>query len=187
MWRRLRSLGVVPLKRSAYLLPDTPERHEDFPWLAQEISGPGRRCNADCVRTVSLPARGTKDLSLAHRWYAENVGISMESLRLFPSLLQRSQAVVLGVCLAFALLLNAGTGRAQQANHPDRVEGVVESVQGPDAVRVQTANGLVTVDLAALGGVTVSVTPGQRIVAQGTMESSGDLLHATQLQSPSSH
>src|SRR5215471_20968584 len=26
VWRRLRSLGAVPLKRSAYLLPDTPER-----------------------------------------------------------------------------------------------------------------------------------------------------------------
>ena len=30
VWRRLRSLGAVPLKRSAYLLPDTPERYEDF-------------------------------------------------------------------------------------------------------------------------------------------------------------
>ena len=110
----------------------------------------------------------------------------MESLRRLSYVLRRSQAVVLVVCLAFALSLNAGISRAQQATHPDRVEGVVESVQAPDAVRVQTANGLVTVDLAALGGVTVSVTPGQRIVALGTMESSGDLLHATQLQSPSS-
>ena len=31
----LRTLGAVPLKRSAYLLPDTPERYEDFQWLAQ--------------------------------------------------------------------------------------------------------------------------------------------------------
>src|SRR5213080_2080079 len=37
VWRRLRSLGAVPLKRSAYLLPDTPERYEDFQWLAQQI------------------------------------------------------------------------------------------------------------------------------------------------------
>lgn len=41
VWRRLRSLGAVPLKRSAYLLPDTPERHEDFQWLAQEIQREG--------------------------------------------------------------------------------------------------------------------------------------------------
>ena len=37
IWRRLRAFGAVPLKRSAYLLPDTPERYEDFQWLAQEI------------------------------------------------------------------------------------------------------------------------------------------------------
>ena len=40
-WRRLRSFGAVPLKRSAYLLPDTPERYEDFQWLAQEIQREG--------------------------------------------------------------------------------------------------------------------------------------------------
>src|SRR3989454_8938016 len=40
-WRRLRSLGAVPLKRSAYLLPDTPEQYEDFQWLAQEIQREG--------------------------------------------------------------------------------------------------------------------------------------------------
>ena len=41
VWRRLRTLGAVPLKRSAYLLPDTPERYEDFQWLAQEIQRDG--------------------------------------------------------------------------------------------------------------------------------------------------
>ncbi len=41
VWRRLRSLGAVPMKRSAYLLPDTPDRYEDFQWLAQEIQREG--------------------------------------------------------------------------------------------------------------------------------------------------
>jgi hypothetical protein len=41
VWRRLRSLGAVALKRSAYLLPDTAERYEDFQWLAQEIQREG--------------------------------------------------------------------------------------------------------------------------------------------------
>lgn len=41
IWRRLKSLGAVALKRSAYLLPDTPERYEDFQWLAQEIQREG--------------------------------------------------------------------------------------------------------------------------------------------------
>ena len=41
VWRRLKSLGAVALKRSAYLLPDTPERYEDFQWLAQEVQREG--------------------------------------------------------------------------------------------------------------------------------------------------
>jgi len=41
VWRRLRALGAVPLKRSAYLLPDSADRHEDFQWLAQEIQREG--------------------------------------------------------------------------------------------------------------------------------------------------
>lgn len=41
VWRRLRTLGAVPLKRSAYLLPDTAERYEDFQWLAQEVERDG--------------------------------------------------------------------------------------------------------------------------------------------------
>jgi hypothetical protein len=41
VWRRLRALGAVPLKRSAYLLPDTPERYEDVQWLAQGIERDG--------------------------------------------------------------------------------------------------------------------------------------------------
>ena len=41
VWRRLRSIGAVALKRSAYLLPDTAERYEDFQWLAQEIQREG--------------------------------------------------------------------------------------------------------------------------------------------------
>src|ERR687888_431037 len=41
VWRRLRSLGAVPLKRSAYLLPDDPDRYEEFQWLAQEVQREG--------------------------------------------------------------------------------------------------------------------------------------------------
>jgi hypothetical protein len=41
VWRRLRSLGAVALKRSAYVLPDTAERYEDFQWLAQEVQRDG--------------------------------------------------------------------------------------------------------------------------------------------------
>ena len=40
-WRRLRVLGAVPLRSSAYLLPDSADRYEQFQWLAQEIQRDG--------------------------------------------------------------------------------------------------------------------------------------------------
>ena len=40
VWRRLRALGAVALKRTVYLLPDTPDNYEQFQWLGQS---PGRR------------------------------------------------------------------------------------------------------------------------------------------------
>jgi hypothetical protein len=52
VWRRLRALGAVPLKRSAYLLPDTPERYEDFQWLAQEIRREGGEATLVRVRQI---------------------------------------------------------------------------------------------------------------------------------------
>ena len=52
VWRRLRSLGAVALKRSAYLLPDTPERYEDFQWLAQEIQREGG--DATLIRVAQI-------------------------------------------------------------------------------------------------------------------------------------
>jgi len=37
VWRRLRALGAVALKRTVYLLPDTLDNYEQFQWLGQEI------------------------------------------------------------------------------------------------------------------------------------------------------
>src|SRR4026209_2554814 len=66
IWRRLRSLGAVPLKRSAYLLPDTPERYEDFQWLAQEIQREGGE--ATLVRVQQIENVGPADV---HRLFHE--------------------------------------------------------------------------------------------------------------------
>jgi hypothetical protein len=41
VWRKLRTLGAVPLKNSVYLLPFTPETFERFQWLTQEIQKDG--------------------------------------------------------------------------------------------------------------------------------------------------
>ena len=39
--RRLKQVGALPLKKSAYLLPDSDEAAEDFQWLLQEIRAEG--------------------------------------------------------------------------------------------------------------------------------------------------
>jgi len=52
VWRRLKTLGAVALKRSAYLLPDTPERYEDFQWLAQEVQRQGGDATLIRVRQI---------------------------------------------------------------------------------------------------------------------------------------
>lgn len=41
LWRRLKKFGALPLKTSAYLLPDTATHFERFQWLAQQIRDDG--------------------------------------------------------------------------------------------------------------------------------------------------
>jgi hypothetical protein len=60
VWRRLRTFGAVPLKRSAYLLPDTPERYEDFQWLVQEIEREGGE--ASLVRVQQIENVGPEEV-----------------------------------------------------------------------------------------------------------------------------
>src|SRR5262245_25082626 len=58
VWPRLRSLGAVALKRSAYLLPDTPERYEDFQWLAQEVEREGGEATLIRVQQIENMSPG---------------------------------------------------------------------------------------------------------------------------------
>src|SRR4051794_40143398 len=37
VWRRLKKFGALPLKTSAYVLPDEPTHYERFQWLSKEI------------------------------------------------------------------------------------------------------------------------------------------------------
>jgi hypothetical protein len=41
VWRKLRTLGAVPLRNSVYLLPSTPDNFERFQWLSQEVQKAG--------------------------------------------------------------------------------------------------------------------------------------------------
>src|SRR3989442_8157783 len=61
VWRRLRALGAIALKRSAYLLPDTPERYEDFQWLAQEIQRDGGE--ATLIRVQQIENVSSNDVA----------------------------------------------------------------------------------------------------------------------------
>ena len=41
LWRQLKKSGALPLKTSAYLLPDKPEHYERLQWLAQQVRDGG--------------------------------------------------------------------------------------------------------------------------------------------------
>jgi hypothetical protein len=60
VWRRLRALGAVALKRTVYLLPDTGDHHEQLQWLAQDVQRDGGE--ATLVRVDRIENLGTEDL-----------------------------------------------------------------------------------------------------------------------------
>jgi hypothetical protein len=41
LWRKLKKFGALPLKTSAYVLPDEPVHYERFQWLAEQIRAGG--------------------------------------------------------------------------------------------------------------------------------------------------
>lgn len=41
LWRHLKKCGALPIKTSAYILPDEPQHHERFQWLAQQVRDKG--------------------------------------------------------------------------------------------------------------------------------------------------
>ena len=57
-WRRLKALGAVALKSGAYLLPFSPDRYEQFQWLAQEVQkdrGEATLLKVDRVENMNEP------------------------------------------------------------------------------------------------------------------------------------
>ncbi len=56
VWRKLRALGAVALKKSVYLLPFTPENLEHFQWLTQEVQkarGDATLLKVDQIETMT--------------------------------------------------------------------------------------------------------------------------------------
>src|SRR5258708_39974765 len=62
VWRRLRALGAVALKRTVYLLPDTPDNYEQFQWLGQEI--PRERGETILLRVDQIENMSRADIIL---------------------------------------------------------------------------------------------------------------------------
>lgn len=52
VWRKLRALGAVPLRKSVYLLPPTPDNFERFQWLGQEVQKDGGEATFLSVENV---------------------------------------------------------------------------------------------------------------------------------------
>jgi len=84
VWRRLQSIGSVPIKNSVYVLPNTDEAREDFEWILKEIrtqGGDASICEArlvdgltdDEVHRLFTDAREAdyRDLSAAIRAFGQ--------------------------------------------------------------------------------------------------------------------
>src|SRR5262245_25254577 len=84
VWRRLQSMGAVPIKNSVYVLPNTDEAREDFEWILKEIRsqrGDASICEArlvdgltdDEVHRLFTDAREAdyRDLSAAIRAFGQ--------------------------------------------------------------------------------------------------------------------
>jgi len=55
-WRRLQKVGALPVKNSVYVLPNSPQAHEDLEWIKAEITamkGQGTVFAADSVNSLS--------------------------------------------------------------------------------------------------------------------------------------
>ncbi len=60
LWRNLKKLGALPLKTSAYLLPDTPAHHERFQWLAKQLRDGGGE--ATLIRTADIEGLTAREI-----------------------------------------------------------------------------------------------------------------------------
>jgi hypothetical protein len=60
LWRQLKKCGALPLKTSAYLLPDKPEHHERLQWLAQQVRDGGGE--ATLIHVTEIEGLSNEDI-----------------------------------------------------------------------------------------------------------------------------
>ena len=59
-WRKLQTLGAVPIKNSVYILPFNEKTNEDFQWLRQEIESAGGEANL--FRAAAVEGASDKEI-----------------------------------------------------------------------------------------------------------------------------
>src|SRR5438045_1332922 len=60
LWRKLKKFGALPLKTSAYVLPDEPGHYERFQWLATQIRDAGG--DATLIRVTAIEGLSAEKL-----------------------------------------------------------------------------------------------------------------------------
>jgi hypothetical protein len=60
LWRQLKKCGALPLKTSAYLLPEKAEHHERLQWLAQQVRDSGGE--ATIIHVTEIEGLGGKEI-----------------------------------------------------------------------------------------------------------------------------
>lgn len=60
LWRQLKKCGALPLKTSAYLLPEKAEHHERLQWLAQHVRDSGGE--ATIIHVTEIEGLGGKEI-----------------------------------------------------------------------------------------------------------------------------
>jgi len=60
LWRQLKKCGALPLKTSAYLLPEKPEHHERLQWLAQQVRDGGGE--ATIIHVTEIEGLSNEDI-----------------------------------------------------------------------------------------------------------------------------
>ena len=65
IWRKLQTLGAIPIKNSVYVLPYSETTNEDFQWLKQEIESCGGEANV--FRAGSVEDASDRDIVNAFR------------------------------------------------------------------------------------------------------------------------
>jgi hypothetical protein len=92
VWRRLQSLGAVPIKNSVYVLPNTDEAREQFEWMIREIvkdGGEASLCEAQFLDGLD----DSQVASQFHRARDADYAEIAESARRFERELSRKRPI----------------------------------------------------------------------------------------------